>query len=59
MILKQNLREKNNMFIFGFIRGAIFGVSLGLVSGLIAKKICKKKNEVSKNNTNKKKNLNF
>ena len=42
------------MFIFGFIRGAILGVSLGLVSGLIAKKICKKKNEESKNDTDKK-----
>ena len=54
MIFNQNLRE-NNMFIFGFIRGAILGVSLGLVSGLIAKKICRKKNEVGKDNTNKKK----
>ena len=48
------IKEKNNMFVFGFIRGAILGVSLGLMSGLIAKRICKKKNEVSKSNTNKK-----
>ena len=53
MILKQNIRE-NNMFVFGFIRCVILGVSLGLASGLIAKKICKKKNEASKSDTDKK-----
>ena len=42
------------MFAFSFIRGAILGVSLEFMSGLIAKKICRKRNKISKNNTNKK-----
>tara|TARA_A100001011_G_scaffold84214_1_gene87970 strand:- start:3516 stop:3644 length:129 start_codon:yes stop_codon:yes gene_type:complete len=42
------------MFALGFIKGAILGVSLGLMSGLMAKKICNNKNQMSKNNVNKK-----
>ena len=42
------------MLALGFLRGTILGVSLGLMASLIAKKICKKDNNASKSEVDKK-----
>ena len=42
------------MFALSFLRGTILRVSLGLMASLIAKKICKKDNNASNSEVDKK-----